>query len=460
MLIPDQRIEVKLNGNNVKYYKELGYDIPLKKSKCNDNNMVIDLGKSIIVKLEDLPHGSNAKVDVQCDVCGKVIKRRYNAYYELHTFGLDCCDNCGHEKVKKVNSDKYGEEYSKKLEDTISKRENTNIKNFGVKYPSQNEDIKQKTKNTNLERYGFEHPLQSKNVIEKLQNTVFERYGCFNVSQDIDIHNKIIDTMIQRYGVKYYAQSDEGKQKIKETCLEKYGVESISQYQPIKDKIIKTNIKRYGTKSVLQNNLIKSKIKKTNLDKYGVENVMQSNFVKNKIKETMIKKYGVEHNSQSEEIKEKKRKTCINHFGVEYSLSSPLIREKINQTLINNGTCKTSSQQIKLHNMIQEKYPNSILNYSCGNSIFDIALILECNNIKIDIEYDGWYWHQNQEKDKRRDYYHSRRGWKILRIKSAMKLPSKEELFEAIDYLINTDHHYKEIILDDWKLEDSKIETA
>lgn len=131
----------------------------------------------------------------------------------------------------------------------------------------------------------------------------------------------------------------------------------------------------------------------------------------------------------------------------------PPTEESINKrlvTLSKNGTCKTSSQQIELHKMIQEQYPDAILNYPCSRCIFDIAILLD-NDIKIDIEYDGWYWHQDQNKDRRKNYYHISQGWKVLRIKSGSKLPTTEKLFEALDYLINTEHHYKEIKLDDWK---------
>jgi len=137
-------------------------------------------------------------------------------------------------------------------------------------------------------------------------------------------------------------------------------------------------------------------------------------------------------------------------YGVEYITQVPEFREKMNRTLLKNGSIKTSSQQIELHKIIQEKYPDAILNYPCGRSVFDIAILID-DNTKINIEYDGWYWHQNQLKDIRRDFHFRKEGWKILRIKSANKLPSIEEIFEAIDYLINTEHHYKEIKLDDWK---------
>ena len=42
---------------------------------------------------------------------------------------------------------------------------------------------------------------------------------------------------------------------------------------------------------------------------------------------------------------------------------------------------------------------------------------------------------------------------KILRIRSGELLPTEQELFEAIDYLVSTEHKFKAIILSDWKEE-------
>ena len=41
----------------------------------------------------------------------------------------------------------------------------------------------------------------------------------------------------------------------------------------------------------------------------------------------------------------------------------------------------------------------------------DIALFINQN--KIDIEYDGWYWHQDKQKDIVRDNLIKRQGYKI-----------------------------------------------
>ena len=54
-------------------------------------------------------------------------------------------------------------------------------------------------------------------------------------------------------------------------------------------------------------------------------------------------------------------------------------------------------------------------------------------------------------KDLRRDRFLWSEGIKTLRIRSGILLPTEQELFDAIDYLVNTEHHFKEIILSDWK---------
>jgi hypothetical protein len=193
------------------------------------------------------------------------------------------------------------------------------------------------------------------------------------------------------------------------------------------------------------------KSKQANKIKYGVNNVFELDEFQNKAKSTMLERYGVESYLSTSDVKLKSKETCIAKYGVDHHSRSEVIKNKTNLTLIKNGNVPTSSQQIELHKIIQEQYPNAILNYPFGNCIFDIALIMS-DNVKIDIEYDCWYWHRNKkELDKRRDYYSMRRGWKVLRIKSAMKLPDESQLFEKIKYLINTQHHHSEIILDDWR---------
>lgn len=75
-----------------------------------------------------------------------------------------------------------------------------------------------------------------------------------------------------------------------------------------------------------------------------------------------------------------------------------------------------SKPQVELYNRIKELYPSAILNYPCYklNYCFDIAI----PDIKVCIESDGSYWHQNKEKDFERQKRIIELGWKVIRYKS------------------------------------------
>lgn len=110
-------------------------------------------------------------------------------------------------------------------------------------------------------------------------------------------------------------------------------------------------------------------------------------------------------------------------------------------------TCarSTSSQQRKLCKMLKGK-----LNQQVKRWVIDIALNID--GVKIAVEYDGWYWHgaeKEQEHDARRDKKIIAAGWRVLRVKSRTKLPTRKQLDTAINSLLNGDT-YAEIILDDW----------
>ena len=329
MLVPNQLVEVRIGVKTLKHYRELGYN-----AKCFD---------TILVPPEHLMSGANAIVQVQCDICGKPMPRRYEHYIYGQTDGLDTCHQCKNVKSKK-----------------------TCMQRYGVENPMQCDEVKAKARQTNIDKYGVESPMQLKEIQEKMQASVFNKYG-----------------------VSHPAQSEE----------------------------------------------IREKMRQTTKDRYGVEYASQSEEIKNRIQQTIRKKYGVEYISQSEDIKEKKRNTLIEHYGVESAF-------QINSVPV-------SSQQMQLYQMIAKKYPGAELNFPYSTCSLDI--FVDINGVKIDIEYDGSYWHQDQQRDLKRDKFLQSQGFKTLRVRSGHLLPTEQELFDAIDYLVNTEHHFKEIILSDWK---------
>lgn len=214
-------------------------------------------------------------------------------------------------------------------------------------------------------------------------------------------------------------------------------------------KTKQSNLLKYGAPCVFQNEDIKNQIKKVNLQKYGTENPFQSEEIKEKIKSTCLEKYGVEYFSQTEVYKEKTKQTCIERYGTEFPNQSLIIKEKAVKTLVQNENIKTSTQQLKIYEIIKNKYPDAILNYVFSNCILDIFICT--NNIKLDIEYDGWFWHQDKQQDMKRDKFLQSNGFKTLRIRSGHLLPNEQEVFDRINELITTEHVFREIILSDWK---------
>ncbi|MHB0943242.1 DUF7487 domain-containing protein [Paenibacillus sp. ALE1] len=282
----------------------------------------------------------------------------------------------------------------------------------------------------------------------KRKDVLMAKYGVKNVFQLQDIKNKIVDTNIEKYGVDRYTKTKEYLEKKETTCIEKYGVSHPTQSDKIKEKIKNTNMKKYGVGNVMNVPKFKSKMNNTILQRYGVINISQTDGYKKKFKQTSLKNWGTESPLQNKEVREKIRKTIVERYGCSNPLQNKDIQKKQMATLMKNGNIPTSSQQIKIFEMLNEDY-NVTLNLPIGRCFFDIALIID--DIKIDIEYDGAVFHKyRQIEDRKRDEYAKSKGWKILRIKSAHKVPCIEEIKTKIESLIDSDHTYSEIVMDDW----------
>lgn len=137
-MLLDTEVEIRL-GNRVKYYEDLGYEIPRRK---NNYKFTIAKDATIKVKVQDLPLGSKIKVNVLCDYCEKVITpKSYGVYLkEKEKTGKDCCRGCFPCKSKETNLERYGverasQQKSSKQSLSLAKRtdETTIIKNFALR---------------------------------------------------------------------------------------------------------------------------------------------------------------------------------------------------------------------------------------------------------------------------------------------------------------------------------------
>ena len=85
-------VKIKINGRNIKYYKDKGYKIPQYKNK--HNKVVYKIGATITVKIADLPHGSEVKVPVECDHCKQKYSVVYYDYLKHNHDGKTYCRHC------------------------------------------------------------------------------------------------------------------------------------------------------------------------------------------------------------------------------------------------------------------------------------------------------------------------------------------------------------------------------
>lgn len=221
----------------------------------------------------------------------------------------------------------------------------------------------------------------------------------------------------------------------------------------LKEKIQKTNIERYGFHAPMMNKDVYKKVRATQNERYGGIG-FGSKKTGMKIAEKIKQEYGVEDNiSQSEEIKQRKQETLLSNYGVRHVLQIPgmaqNVAKKARKTMYESGKIPCSNMEITIYEQLKHIYgeESCFHSYLVGALIFDILLVV--GDSKIDVEYDGWYWHKNKQRaDLKRNYKVLSLGYKVLRIKSLYDLPTNEQLIKAVDYLTKENHHYAEIILD------------
>jgi len=108
------------------------------------------------------------------------------------------------------------------------------------------------------------------------------------------------------------------------------------------------------------------------------------------------------------------------------------------QAVYMNSFIKNPSKpQVELYKIIKTIYQNSILNYPLFelNYSLDIAI----PELKIWIESDGSYWHQDKEKDLERQRKIEGLGWRCIRYKinSVKDIPDFDKIFKDILEVIN-----------------------
>lgn len=158
-MVLSKTVKIKLWNHNIKRLLNLGY--------------TGNRGDIIEIKIEDLPKGSGANIEVLCDICHKNTMVRYADYNaSINKTGSYTCRQCSFKKMHQTNKKKYG-----------------------AIVPLGNEKIKEKMKQTNLKRYGFESVSQVDKFKEKQINTMYKKYGVKNSMQVAEFREKVSRTL-------------------------------------------------------------------------------------------------------------------------------------------------------------------------------------------------------------------------------------------------------------------------
>lgn len=245
----------------------------------------------------------------------------------------------------------------------------------------------------------------------------------------------------------------------KKTFMANYGVTNAMQVQEFKEKALKdanyetraqkakiTFEEKYGADNPMKVEEFKDKLKQTNLNKYGVDNYAKTEESTNKMRQTNLKNYGVEYSSQREDVKQKLREKNINSFfeilfeedrlptikplftkeeykgvrdseghAIYYRFKCLTCGNEFDSHL-NNGNipiCRhchpyitesgISEEEKELRAFIESIYSGIII-YNDRSVLKGRELDIYLPNEKLAIEYDGLYWH-NEDQGKGFSYH-------------------------------------------------------
>ena len=199
-MVLSEYVNVYICNANIKRYKQLGYNVK--------NNTYCE------VKLSDLPKGSNYRITLQCDYCGKVFTMIYNNYNKsIKNNPKSCCGDCSHLKMQEVVKDKYNVDNVANLESVKSKKKETNIRKYGCEYSIMSKEVQDKIQNTNMKKYGVRYPVESDIIKQKIINTNLEKYGVNYPLQNKSILESSYQSTMEKYGTRMFANSTSSQQK-------------------------------------------------------------------------------------------------------------------------------------------------------------------------------------------------------------------------------------------------------
>jgi hypothetical protein len=248
--------------------------------------------------------------------------------------------------------------------------------------------------------------------IKKIQyryyNDSIEKYNYYTCSTKC-AYDKNRKTKLEKYGDENYNNYEQ----IKKSLIEKYGVDCIFKCEKERIELKKKFIKKYGVSNPSQVLEFKEKKKKTNLEKYGNENFVESEYFYDNVvyyrgskpqQDLTILYFKKKYNIYINEIYKKNNKIlynikCDNNKNHNFDIHPDTLNRRLKCETILCTKCNSlyynlkSGLEINICDFIK-KYINIINNYRIENKEIDVYI----PSLKIGIEINGLWWHNNINK--------------------------------------------------------------
>jgi very-short-patch-repair endonuclease len=319
----------------------------------------------------------------------------------------------------------------------------------------------------NIERaYCVLHNISEKTTCKDCDNVVkwdiskreYKPY-CSRKCSSASAHRKekVKQTLQDRYGVTNASNISGVQQKKIDTCCKNHGVDFPQQKSTIRDKTFKTMQHKFGVDYPYQNELINKQRKETLFNNYGVHNPSQNLNIQNKKIETNFAKFGQKHFNTVEiahavEYLENKEWMYDQHYTQQKSLLQ--ISNELNCC---DGTVGRylRSHELETQHFFQStgerevsEFINSVNIKTINNtrniiSPYELDIYLPEHNLAI--EYNGLYWHSEQQ-GKDRNYHKKKhdlckeQGIQLITIFEDEWQQKQEQVKNKIISLLNKDN--------------------
>jgi hypothetical protein len=102
MAILEKEVKIVMSSNRIKYYEDLGYNIPRYIDK--KGRLAVKIGTEVLVKVDDLQPNSKEKLTKVCDICKREVSKKqdYGSILrsrKINEDGLDKCRECASREV-------------------------------------------------------------------------------------------------------------------------------------------------------------------------------------------------------------------------------------------------------------------------------------------------------------------------------------------------------------------------